>query len=149
METFNFIGTSTVFQHKWGSKHSFLSCSEQDHRTPLITDARNLSSSLSPHSNTLHLPMEYWEKKSAQRSPSDPSQQSPQALTCVIKHDFPLVFKEIYETNITLTGLDKISNSNTNNSPKKNMAHHLFFAIYRSFRTRIHSYLAWMIMQAP
>lgn len=75
-------------------------------------------------------------ERSAQRSPSEPSQQVPQAPTHVIKHEFPLVFKEIYETNFPLTGLYKTSNSNTNNSQKKNMAHHLFLDIYKKFQNR-------------
>lgn len=67
-------------------------------------------------------------ERSAQRSPSEPLQQVPQAPTHVIKHEFPLVFKEIWDQR------SSHRNSNTNNSPKKNMAHYLFLAIYKKFQ---------------
>lgn len=146
MATFNFIEQSLFSNINEKSEHSFLSCSEQE--TELSQSQMQGTSAL------LFLPTPtpficQWNtetEKSAQRSPSEPSQQASQALTCVIKYKFFIVFKENCETNIPLTGLYKTSNSSSNNSSKKNMAYHLSFALYKSFRTRIHSYSAWMFM---
>lgn len=84
-------------------KHSFLSCSEQDNRTVPITDARNLSSS--PHSNTLHLPMECWDRKKcsekAFRTLNKPHRYQ---LVC---SNMNFLFKESYETAFLSQGFTR------------------------------------------
>lgn len=148
METFNFIGTATVFQYKWKSKHSFLSCSEQDHRILPITNARNLSSSFSPQQHPSLANGLLGHKKVLREALQNPLNKLHRHQLVWPNMSF-LSYLKKHETNVPLIRLYKTSNSNTNNSPKKNIAHHLFFAIYKSFRTRIHSFSSWMLMQAP
>lgn len=146
MEIFNFIGTVT-FPIKMRKQTLFpIMLWTRQHNSPnhRCKEPQLLfRPTATPFTCQWNIEME----KSAQRSLSELS-QAPQAPTCVIKHEFPLVFKEMYE-NIPLIGLYKTSNSNINISPKENMAHCLFFAIYKSFRTRIPSYSSWMFTLAP